>query len=177
MTKIQIIEQTIISLGDVEMFDSHAFIKRLSEEHPSLYGEYFSKNDKVNAAHGQIASYLRRNEKKLGITKVGEVLSIDVFGNLNINSLWRKVKPDDDQEQQGKKVEKEVPHIGLCVECERCYVMSDGVKDNPLIIECPINKIRYPQSWPCTNNSFIRRVGEMIIHPMIYLNRKDPSLE
>jgi hypothetical protein len=76
-----------------------------------------------------------------------------------------------------RKVEKDSPHIGLCVECERGYVMSDGVKGNPLIIECPINKIRYPQSWPCTINSFIRRVGEMIIHPMIYLNRKDPSLE
>lgn len=97
MTKIQVFEKTIISLGNVEMFDSHAFIKRLSEENSSFYGEYLSKNDKVNAAHGQIAFYLRRNEKKLGITKVGEVLSIDVFGNLNINALWRKVKKDGGQ--------------------------------------------------------------------------------
>lgn len=75
------------------------------------------------------------------------------------------------------KNEKCESKFGHCIDCERGYVMSDGVKGNPLIVECPINKNRYPQSWPCTINSFIHRVGEMIIHPMIYLNRKDPSLE
>ena len=68
------------------------------------------------------------------------------------------------------------PKSGPCVDCERGYVMSDGVKGNPLIIECPINHTRYPQSWPCNINAFIRRVGELVIHPMIYLNRKDPSM-
>lgn len=75
----------------------------------------------------------------------------------------------------GKKVEPVPPKTGLCIECNHGYVMSDGVKGNPLIIECSINKIRYPQSWICTINSFIARIGELIIHPMIFLNRKDPS--
>lgn len=38
------------------------------------------------------------------------------------------------------------PKSGSCVDCERGYVMSDGVKGNPLIIECPVNHTRYPQS-------------------------------
>ena len=74
------------------------------------------------------------------------------------------------------KEDKNTPKIGPCLECERGYVMSDGVKGNPLIIECSINKTRYSQSWICRINAFIHRVGEPIIHPMIYLNRKDPSV-
>jgi hypothetical protein len=74
------------------------------------------------------------------------------------------------------KDEKNEPKSGSCVDCERGYVMSDGVKGNPLIIECPVNKTRYPQSWICNINAFVRRVGKPIIHPMIYLNRKDPSV-
>lgn len=74
-----------------------------------------------------------------------------------------------------KKVEKPTPKIGLCVECCHGYVMSDGVKGNPLITECLINKIRYPQSWICTISYFSPRTTELVIHPMKYLKRKDPS--
>ena len=74
------------------------------------------------------------------------------------------------------KEDKNTPKIGPCLECERGYVMSDVVKGNPLIIECPVNHTRYPQSWSCNINAFVRRVGELVIHPMIYLNRKDPSM-
>ncbi len=74
------------------------------------------------------------------------------------------------------KEDKNTSKTGPCLECERGYVMSDGVKGNPLIIECSINKARYSQSWICRFNAFQRRSGELIIHPMIYLNRKDPSM-
>ena len=75
------------------------------------------------------------------------------------------------------KDEHATPHIGRCVDCARGYVMSDGIKGNPLITECSINKSRYPQSWICTINCFIQRTVELVIYPMIYLNRKDPSPE
>lgn len=68
-----------------------------------------------------------------------------------------------------------IPQTGRCIDCKHGYVMSDGVKSNPLIIECLINKERYPQSWRCTINGFTCRHTELVIHPMIYLNRKDPS--
>lgn len=74
------------------------------------------------------------------------------------------------------KEDKNAPKTGLCLECEHGYIMSDGVKGNPLIVECSIDKSRYPQSWSCTINNFIRRVGELVIHSMIYLNRKYPPL-
>lgn len=74
------------------------------------------------------------------------------------------------------KEDKNTPKIGPCLECERGYVMSDGVKGNPLIIECSINNTRYSQSWTCRINAFLRRAGELTIHPMIYLNRKAPSM-
>lgn len=74
------------------------------------------------------------------------------------------------------KEDKKISKVGPCLECERGYVMSDGVKYNPLIIECSVSKTRYPQSWVCRINAFLRRVGKLVIHPMIYLNRKDPSV-
>lgn len=78
---------------------------------------------------------------------------------------------------KGNREEPVSPHVGRCVDCAHGYVMSDGVKGNPLITECPISKTRYPQSWLCTINCFILRTTELVIHPMIYLNRKDPSPE
>lgn len=44
------------------------------------------------------------------------------------------------------KEDKRISKVGPCLECERGYVMSDGVKYNPLIIECSVSKTRYPQS-------------------------------
>ena len=70
------------------------------------------------------------------------------------------------------KAADEEPKTGRCIDCAHGYVMSDGVKGNPLIIECGINKVRNPQSWCCTTNSFQKRTGEMEVHPMIFLNRK-----
>lgn len=73
---------------------------------------------------------------------------------------------------ESKKQENQ-PKVGPCLKCINGYIMSDGIKGNPLIIKCGINDARYPQSWICTINAFILRTEEYIIHPMIYLNREN----
>lgn len=65
-----------------------------------------------------------------------------------------------------------VEKVGLCIQCIHGYVMSDGIKGNPLIIECDIDHSRYPQSWLCRISSFVRNLKPMEIHEMIYLNRE-----
>ncbi len=35
--------------------------------------------------------------------------------------------------------EDKQPRVGKCIDCAKGYVMSDGVKENPLIIECTVN--------------------------------------
>lgn len=67
---------------------------------------------------------------------------------------------------------KEKSTVGRCIDCAFGYVMSDGVKGNPLVTECAIDKERYPQQWLCTVRRFEPRIGETIIHPMKYLHKR-----
>ena len=62
--------------------------------------------------------------------------------------------------------------VELCINCEHGYVMSDGIKQNPLIIECIVDKTRCSQSGRCSNKSFVERKGELVVHPMIYLTNR-----
>ncbi len=61
---------------------------------------------------------------------------------------------------------------GKCVECAHAYVMSDHQPRNPLISICDRNKERYSQGHIYQINGFEPRKGELVIHEMIYLNRK-----
>lgn len=64
------------------------------------------------------------------------------------------------------------PRHGRCFDCVKGYVMSDGVKGNPLITECTVTHVRVSQSWICPEGCFVHRPGPLEIHPMIFLNRK-----
>lgn len=70
------------------------------------------------------------------------------------------------------KSRKEKQETGKCVDCAHAYVMRDNMPCNPLISECGINGERYPESWMCCINGFSRRNVDLVIHPMIYLNRE-----
>jgi len=66
----------------------------------------------------------------------------------------------------------EKPKSGKCVECAHAYVMSDHQPRNPLISICGKNHERYSQGHTCQICGFAQRVGELVIHEMIYLNQK-----
>ena len=69
--------------------------------------------------------------------------------------------------------EDKQPRVGKCIDCAKGYVMSDGVKENPLIIECTVTHIRCSQGWICGDGCFSQRKGELEINPMIYIGQKE----
>ena len=73
---------------------------------------------------------------------------------------------------RGSSTTTQQPRNGRCLDCAKGYVMSDGVKGNPLITECTVTHARYSQSWISGNGCFSERKGPLEIHPMIYLNQK-----
>ena len=72
-----------------------------------------------------------------------------------------------------KTAEKPKTKKGKCIDCLHGYVMKDDMPCNPLVTLCQTNNERYPQSWECQINNFEPRAGEMEIHEMIHLIRKD----
>ncbi len=71
-------------------FDSHEFILCFLNLYPRSYGELLVAHNRVQTAHAEIANFLRNNSAELGITKKGERVSPDIFGNLTECALWTK---------------------------------------------------------------------------------------
>ena len=65
---------------------------------------------------------------------------------------------------------------GKCIDCAKGYVMDDGVKGNPLIIECTVTHIRYPQGWISGDGCFSPRDGQLEIHPMTFVRQRQKDL-
>ena len=79
----------VISYLNTE-FDSHDFIRKLLEKHPEVYGRYLVDHGNVATADGEISSFLARHASDLHISKIGDVPSANILGNISDNAKWRK---------------------------------------------------------------------------------------
>jgi hypothetical protein len=75
-------------------FNAHQFILHLAHRHQRLYvlalALYADTNRPFQIAHGEIARRLH-NHPRL-VTKIGDRLSKDIFGESQEASVWRKVR-------------------------------------------------------------------------------------
>lgn len=88
--KIENFKRVIKKMPD--QFSSQDFI----QEYRNLFEEDYTKNLPVGKGsfrklHGPIGSYLRRNEKELGIRKIDTKPDKNVKGNMTKCALWKKV--------------------------------------------------------------------------------------
>jgi len=83
----------VIGYLDTE-FDTHDFIRKLLERHPEVYGRYLVNHGdhggSVATADGEISSFLARHASDLHITKIGDVPSSNILGNISDNAKWHK---------------------------------------------------------------------------------------
>lgn len=74
-------------------FDSHDFILRLARTHQRLYiaalAAYGQSDQPFKTVHGQIARRLGRHTEL--VTKIGDGVSDDIFGQRRSAALWRRV--------------------------------------------------------------------------------------
>ena len=72
-------------------FDSHAFILKLLEEYPAVYGQLLIKHNNVTTAHAEISNFLRNHAMGLGIKeKENKAESKDIFGSTKPCAQWEK---------------------------------------------------------------------------------------
>lgn len=88
-----VIALEVISYLDTE-FDTHDFIRKLLERHPEVYGQSLVKHSEnggsVATVDGEISNFLARHASDLHITKIGDVPSQNILGNISDNAKWRK---------------------------------------------------------------------------------------
>ena len=88
-----VIALEVISYLDTE-FDTHDFIRKLLEKHPEVYGRYLVDHGNLATADGEISSFLARHDKDhdnvLHITRIGDVPSSNILGNISDNAKWQK---------------------------------------------------------------------------------------
>ena len=77
-----------------DYFDSHDFILKLAQAHQRLYvaalAAYADKEYPFQIVHGEIARRLLKRPEL--VTKVGEHISSDIFGQKSSATVWCKVK-------------------------------------------------------------------------------------
>lgn len=88
-----VIALEVIGYLDTE-FDTHDFIRKLLEKHPEVYGRYLVDHGNVATADGEISSFLARHDKDhdnvLHITRIGDVPSPNILGNITECAAWSK---------------------------------------------------------------------------------------
>lgn len=88
-----VIALEVISYLDTE-FDTHDFIRKLLERHPEVYGQSLVQHSEnggsVATVDGEISSFLTRHASDLHISKIGDVPSANILGNISDNAKWRK---------------------------------------------------------------------------------------
>ena len=75
-------------------FTSHEFIQRFTHKYESNYVEWLSHYQKgaYQVVHGQIAKYLSKNLRQLGIKKLDKVNSKNIFGTVSTGIQgWKKI--------------------------------------------------------------------------------------
>lgn len=80
----------VVNMMD-DSFDSHAFILKLLEKRPAVYGQLLIKHNNVTTAHAKISNFLRYYAKELGIKEEeNKVESKDIFGITKPCAQWGK---------------------------------------------------------------------------------------
>ena len=87
-----LIIEEVLSLVEKE-FDSHEFIRKFSKQFDNQYVNFLScyHGKHHQNVHKQIARNLQKNQSRYGIMDCGKVLSVNCFGEINTNELWRKI--------------------------------------------------------------------------------------
>lgn len=74
-------------------FTAHQFIQSLTQQYQALYIEalyhYKDSAEPFTVVHGQIGSHL--HDFKELVKNIGTVESVNIFGAINIVSLWEKL--------------------------------------------------------------------------------------
>lgn len=81
--------KTVIATMKSE-FDSHDFLLIYITTNVTSYLGLLKRYRDVEIAHEQIGKFLQNNATKLGISKMGEVSSENIFGKTNTCGLWKK---------------------------------------------------------------------------------------
>lgn len=78
-------------------FDSHYFIKSFLDDFKNEYDDMLNAHKTLGDQKKQnqrisnlIGNYLGKNQTVLGITKIGDVESLNINGSKTTNSKWRK---------------------------------------------------------------------------------------
>ena len=69
-----------------------------------------------------------------------------------------------------KTTTKENPQKGRCIDCKNAYLMRSE-PHNPIVARCELTQERWVASMEPGCGCFCRRVGEIVINEMEYLNR------
>lgn len=86
--------QPIINGIMSDNFDSHVFIKELSQRNSNLYEEMVEKCGSVASANGIISIFLLNHASALGIVKNGEIKSENINGKITLCAKWRKIRQE-----------------------------------------------------------------------------------
>lgn len=70
-----------------------------------------------------------------------------------------------------RKATKKQQEKGMCLDCRHAYLMRSE-PCNPIVAECTMTKERWVASMSPDCGKFARRIGEPVINPMIFLNRR-----
>ena len=71
-------------------FNSHQFIKCYILCYTWSYLSILKEYKDVEIAHREIGKYLKKNDTKLGIKKIGFEPSENIFGNTDSIALWER---------------------------------------------------------------------------------------
>jgi hypothetical protein len=71
-------------------FNSHQFIKCYILCYTWSYLSILKEYKDVEIAHREIGKYLKKNDTKLGIKKIGLEPSENIFGNTDSIALWER---------------------------------------------------------------------------------------
>ena len=90
MTLQECIEEIIDDFSENDVFDSHTVINSIyaKEEYLVCYLNEYERGESIPAFHSKIAKMIGETA---GVEKLEEKSkSLTVFGNNNINTMWRK---------------------------------------------------------------------------------------
>lgn len=75
-----------------DKFDAHDFIRIFAMTHPQEYWQCLLECNDIRDAHSQIAEFLSRHASELGITKLPDVISANIYNKPTKCSSWKRNK-------------------------------------------------------------------------------------
>lgn len=69
--------------------------------------------------------------------------------------------------KQPKKptIKRQPKKRGRCIQCRHAKILLDSNPHNPLLIQCEITHLKYPQSWQCQIAEFEEQKFPLSIWP------------